>query len=164
MLRFHVILLLLFSLSVNAETDDRQSQSQNAALQLPDEIRALLNQEMQAIRKGMESLVFDIASGNWDGVQQTGDNIKNSYIMAQRLSEHQRHLLHEALPTGFKEIDSKFHHYAGMLGHVAQERDIELVHFYVYKMNEACASCHARYAQHRFEGFAAPNKHERHTH
>ena len=133
-------------------------------LQLPDDIRALVNQEMQAIRKGMESLVFDVASGNWKGIQQTGENISNSYIMAQRLSEQQRHQLHDALPTGFQEIDSRFHQYAGMLSYVAQERDMELVQFYIYKMNEACASCHARYASDKFQGFDMSDGPMRHSH
>lgn len=157
-------LLLFFSFSAAAETDTHRSPLQNDPLRLPEEIRALLNQEMQAIRKGMESLVFDVASGNWNGIHQTAQNMKNSYIMAQRLSEHQRHQLHDALPAGFQEIDGKFHHYAGMLSHVAEERDMDLVQFYVYKMNEACTSCHSRYAPHKFEGFAAPNQHMRHSH
>lgn len=164
MFRLLPVLLMLFSLSVTAETDVHKGPAQDKALQLPDDIRALLNQEMQAIRKGMESLVFDVASGNWGGIQRTGDNIRSSYIMAQRLSEHQRHQLHDALPPGFQEIDRRFHHYAGMLSHVAQERDIELVHFYVYKMNEACGSCHTRYAPHKFPGLVEPDKHMRHSH
>jgi hypothetical protein len=158
------LMFMLVALPAGAENPAGKDVTPAGGLQLPDDIRMLLNQEMQAIRKGMESLVFDVASGNWKGVQQTGLNMKNSYIMAQRLSERQRHVLHEALPEGFRAIDRRFHHYAGMLSHVAAERDIELVHFYIYKMNEACASCHARYAAQRFSGFDEPNKHLRHTH
>ncbi len=165
MRRLLPVFLLLIPLSLSAETPvSSEAPPAGAALQLPDDIRVLLNQEMQAIRKGMEALVFDVASGNWEAIRKTGDDIRSSYIMAQRLNEHQRHQLHEALPDGFKQLDNKFHHYAGMLSHVAEERDIELVHFYVYKMNEACTSCHARFAQDRFKAFAAPNRHERHSH
>lgn len=133
-------------------------------LNLSTGVKDLLKQEMNEVRKGMESLVFSIASGDWEKITETGKNIKHSYIMKSKLTESQKHELHEALPMQFKEIDKKFHYYAGMLSHVAKERDIELVNYYFYKMNESCTSCHSKFVTNRFEGFKQGNKHEKHNH
>ena len=162
--RYLVLLALACSLSVSAETGKQTPHHGDAAIQIPEDIRELLRQEMLEIRKGMESLVFAVAAGEWDEIAQIGSNIKHSYILKKKLTEDQKHRLHSALPDRFIELDRKFHHYAGMLSHVAEERDIDLVNYYVYKMNEACTSCHAIFASKRFEGFTMPNKHMRHTH
>ncbi len=133
-------------------------------LALSEGISTLLKQEMNEIKKGMESLVFSIASGDWEKIAKTGHNIKHSYIMKNKLTESQRHELHEKLPKQFRKIDKKFHYYAGMLSHVAKERDVELVNYYFYKMNESCAACHSMFVKDRFEGFKKGNRHEEHSH
>lgn len=162
--RYLVLFALAFSLSVHAETDQHASDHGGASLQIPDDIRELLRQEMLEIRKGMEALVFAVAAGEWDDIARIGSDIKHSYILKKKLTEEQKHRLHSDLPDRFVELDGKFHHYAGMLSHVAEERDIGLVQYYVYKMNEACTSCHAKFAAGRFTGFTLPNKHMQHMH
>ncbi len=129
------------------------------SIHISQELRAVLNQEMQQIKGGMESLVFATVSGNWGKISSVGHQIKHSYIMKQKLTKKQRHELHDKLPMGFKQLDKKLHNYAGMLAHVAKEHDMELVNYYIYKMNETCASCHAQYASDKFPGFKANNKH-----
>jgi hypothetical protein len=159
-----LFLLLLFTTTVNADEHKEPGHIPGGGLSLPPELKELLKQEMIEVRKGMESLVFAITSGDWHKIEETGHNIKNSYILKKSLTEHQRHQLHEALPERFRELDMKFHYYAGMLSHVAKEKDMELVNFYVYKMNEACTSCHAKYASDTFTGFKQKNRHARHDH
>lgn len=129
-------------------------------LNLSSQLLTLLNQEMQQIKVGMESLVYANVSGDWKTISKVGHNIKHSYIMAQKLTKHQRHELHQSLPQGFKTLDKKLHYYAGMLSHVAKEHDGELVNYYIYKMNETCTACHAQYATHKFPGFLKNNKHQ----
>jgi len=133
-----------------------------APIKLSDKTRALLIEEMNHVKTGMESLVFDIAAANWDNIASTGQRIKDSYILQQKLSKQQMHELHMALPEGFQALDHKFHYYAGMLAHAAKEHDMELVQFYRYKMNESCSVCHAAYATARFSNFSMGNKHEQH--
>lgn len=150
-----VIMTVLMSLSVNAAEQK---------IDLSPELRALLVEEMNAIKKGMESLVFLVASGDWHRIEETARNIEQTYIMKNRLTEHQRHELHQKLPHSFIEVDKKFHYYAGMLSHVAKEHDSELVNFYIYKMNESCVACHSKFVSDKFTGFQQKNRHEEHNH
>lgn len=158
-------LLLLSSGTVFAQGhDNHKAQADAAALPLSAEVRTLLKQEMQEIKKGMESLPFAVASGNWQQIEAVGIAVRDGYIMKTKLTAAQREELHRALPEQFQQLDQKFHYYAGMLSHAAHEHDIELVNYFVFKMNETCTACHAQYAQKTFPGFAKPNKHAEHMH
>lgn len=151
-------LLLLFSAVSQAE------EHTETPINLSPDLKALLVEEMKEIKKGMESLVTSVATGDWHAIAETGHNIKHSYIIKKSLTREQKQELKKALPVGFKSLDRKFHYYAGMLSHVAKEQDIELVHYYVSRMNEACTSCHGQYVSARFTGFTQKNKHEEHMH
>lgn len=130
------------------------------AVQLSQELRQILIQEMMAIQDGMQALVPAIAAGNWHGVAEIGRKIDDSYIMKQKLSASQMEELHRSLPAGFQELDQNFHHFAAMLAHTAKMKNSELVSFYFYKLTEACTACHAKYASHRFPGLARGPQHE----
>lgn len=140
--------------------DQHQAASHSQELNISTDLRLLLNQEMQQIRGGMESLVFANVAGDWDKIAKVGGNIKHSYIMAQKLTKEQRHQLHDGLPEGFKVLDKKLHHYAGMLSAVAKKHDRELVNYFIYKMSETCTACHAQYAAEKFPGFTKKNAHQ----
>ena len=157
------VLVLVVSSLVQAGEHNMDHKSGNG-LGLSDNLKELLKQEMNEIKKGMESLIFSIASGDWEKTAKTGHDIKHSYIIKKKLTESQRHELHEKLPMQFREIDKKFHYYAGMLSHAAKERDAELVNYFFYKMNESCTSCHSKFVKDRFEGFKQRNRHEQHDH
>jgi hypothetical protein len=148
-----VLLLLLSVTSLAGEHAER-------TINLSPDLKALLVEEMNEVKKGMESLVTSIALGDWQAIEKTGHNIKHSYILKKRLTSEQKQELMKVLPKGFKSLDKKFHYYAGMLSHVAMERDIDLVQFYRSKMNETCTTCHAQFASARFFGFTQKNKHE----
>ncbi len=155
---FMLALLSLISVASQAE------EHANKSITLSPGLRALLVEEMKEVKKGMESLVTSVATGDWPSIEATGHNIKHSYLFKKRLTSEQKLELKKVLPAGFKSLDRKFHYYAGMLSHVAKERDIELVHYYVSKMNEACTSCHAQFVSARFTGFTQKNRHEEHIH
>jgi hypothetical protein len=155
---FMLALLLLFSVASTA------GEYAEKAINLSPNLRALLVEEMREVKKGMESLVTSIALGDWKAIEETGHNIKHSYIFKKRLTGELKRELIKVLPGGFKYLDKKFHYYAGMLSHVAKERDIDLVQFYRSKMNETCTACHARFASARFTSFTQKNKHEGHMH
>jgi cytochrome c556 len=129
--------------------------STRTTLELEPELHQLLQQEMVAIQSGMQSLVPDIAAGNWASVAETGEKLQNTYIFRQQLTEAQREELHEKLPAGFQELDQSFHHAAGMLAHAAHMKNADVVNFYFYKLVDGCVSCHAKFATHRFPGFSA---------
>ena len=152
------IVLVLFTLLLPAhvlaaEPPNDVCHGEPKTIELPSELLQLLQQEMQKIRTGMESLVYAMAAADWQQIESTAADIQQGYIMKQALSAEQRHELHQALPQGFIALDQRFHYYAGMLSHVARERDMELANFFVYKMQESCSNCHAKYASARFPGF-----------
>ena len=134
----------------------------NESLALPKDISILLTLEMQAINQGMMELVPAIASADWQEIAEIGRQIKDSYIMHNRLTEQQRETLHHVLPKEFQTLDHKFHQMAGMLEHTAEMQKPELVYFYFYKLNEACGQCHSRYASEKFPGFSDSKNLEHH--
>lgn len=108
---------------------------------------------MGEVKKGMESLLFHVVSAHWPEIETIGTQIKNSYIMKKSLTPEQMKQLHQSLPKGFKKMDHKFHGYAGSLAEAARAKDMELVHYYLGKMQESCTTCHSRFARDRFPGF-----------
>jgi hypothetical protein len=159
-----MFLITVISLaSIASEPEQHHHENSDDSLLSP-EIRPLFVQEMNELKKGMELLSFAVASGDWGTIQDTGNSIRDSYILKKKLSNTQMHELHETLPAAFQELDAKFHYYAAMLSHVAVEKDIELVNYYVYKMNEVCVSCHSTFAANRFSGFKQKNRHAEHRH
>jgi len=131
---------------------------------LSHDLRHLLSKEMLALQTGMMSIIPDYVSGNWKGIAETAGKMKNSYILKQSLTETQMHELHSLLPKEFIEEDQNFHYLAGMLEHAAEKKKPELINFYFSEMNEACASCHAQFATHKFPKLASDNEKEVHSH
>lgn len=127
-------------------------------LHLSPGLTRLLQQEMQAIQKGMQSLIPAIVSGNREAIAETGDNIQHSYIMKQQLSaQHMQEL--QQLPPAFRELDQSFHRYAGMLAHAARMKNTEVVNFYFYKLTDTCVACHSRFAANRFPDLTPADDH-----
>jgi len=131
---------------------------------LSPELRALLKQEMLAIQEGMKNIVPAFASGNLEDVSEIAGQINRSFILKQKITDSQKHELHEKLPKGFIVKDQQFHKYAGMLEHVSEERHTELIGFYYSKLLESCTGCHSAYASHRFPIFINESAKEEHHH
>ncbi len=85
--------------------------------------------------------------------------------MAQKLADARREELEQDAPAAFLERDGEFHELAAGLADAARERRAPLVPIYFYKLTESCVGCHARYAAHRFPGYAkAPEATPAHAH
>ena len=123
-------------------------------IHLSPDLKALLNQEMAAIEKGMMNLIPAISAGEWDTAATIGKNIKDSFIMKQKLTNQQKDGLHRELPPVFIEMDQDFHKSAGMMAHAAEMKNADVVNFYFFKLNDACVACHAKFAAERFPGLA----------
>ncbi len=121
-------------------------------IQISPDLKKLLNQEMAAIQQGMMALIPALSAGNWEEAATIGQNIKASFIMKQKLTKAQKEELHRVLPAAFIEMDQAFHKSAGMLAHAAEKRNADVANFYFFKLNEACVSCHAKFATERFPG------------
>ena len=156
-LSVQIIFLTIFipALSFGGEHEDK-----TGVEALSPNLRALLSQEMNALQDGMMSIIPAYISGNWAAIESTAHKIKSSYILKQSLTENQVKELHSKLPHEFIEKDQRFHYLAGMLEHAAKSKKPELVNFYFSEMNEACASCHSKFATHKFPALGSNNKGE----
>lgn len=156
--------LFLFSVSFAQERHNNKMKSGPGKIDLSDDLKAALLEEMTAIDKGMAGLVHEISHANWDNIEKTAKMIEQSYIIKKKLSKAQLEQLHHKLPVGFQRMDEKFHKLAGMLAHSAKDRNIDLTSFYFYRLIESCVKCHSRYARERFPGFSGAEKQEDHQH
>ena len=124
--------------------------------QLSPELRGLFRDEMVALQGAMLELVPAIVSGDSEATARLAERMRAGYVLAQKLTDAQREELERLLPAAFLERDGEFHELAGRLAEAAREHQADLVPFYLYKLTESCVGCHARYAAHRFPGYAQP--------
>ena len=156
-----IIATLLFAL---IGTVSLNCYSESEVESLSPDLRALLKQEMLAIQEGMKNIVPAFASGDLDEVSEIAGEISRNIILKKKITDTQKHELHEKLSKDFILKDQEFHKYAGMLEHVSKEGHTELVGFYYSKMLESCSSCHSEHASHRFPIFANESATKAHHH
>ena len=141
------------------------SQAEESAVEsLSPEIRELLSKEMLLVQEGMMEIIPAYSEGNTIEIASIAKQIKESFILKQKLTKEQRQELHSKLPAKFLELDERFHYNAGMLEHAADMKKHELIGFYFSQLSEACAGCHSQYAMHRFPHLMENPKHEEHKH
>jgi hypothetical protein len=163
LLTFLFFACLMVSNTVPASEEHPHSSDRKAlSINLSPKLHQALSEEMRAIEQAMMTLVKAMAAGDWSIIAKTGEQIRDSYIMKQKLSKEDFEELHRTLPDEFREMDERFHQRAGQLSRAALEKDKELVAFYSYKLMEGCMSCHVSYAAGRFPGFSKPVRHEHH--
>jgi len=138
--------------------------SESEVESLSPELRVLLKQEMLAIQEGMKNIVPAFASGDLEEVSDIAGKINRSLILKQKITNAQKHELHEKLSKEFILKDQQFHKYAGMLEHVSKEGHTELVGFYYSKLLGSCIGCHSEHARHRFPIFANESVKKEHHH
>ena len=124
---------------------------------LSPELRAAFIAEMQNLDSSLQGAVSAVARADWAAAERAAHTIKGSFILEQQLSPNQLAELHRVLPAGFVALDRAFHEQAERLALAAKAADAQLAAFSTYKLTEACISCHAQYAQHRFPGLSAPS-------
>lgn len=117
-------------------------------------LREALSAEMLALQGGLMAVIPAAVAGNWHEVARIAEQMRDSYILKQDLSEEQLAELHQAMPASFLELDARFHYLAGMLSHVAEAKKPELVGYYLGVMTETCIACHSRHAQGKFPALA----------
>jgi len=153
-----IMIIMLLSISAFSV------QAESGVESLSPELRSLLGKEMQSLQKGMQAILPAYVSGNTHEIVRIAQNIKNSYVMKQSITKEQKHELMEKLPKSFLKLDQKFHQYAGMLAHVAEENHTELIGFYYSKLSETCLSCHSEYATHKFPALKPSKMENGHHH
>ncbi len=158
---FLTVLGIMFLASTPAHAQESPASPHD--LQLSQEVRGILQAEMREIAVAVQALVVSLASGDWESIETTSDNIRASYVMEKNLTDSQRHELEDQLPEYFKRLDAEFHARAEKLGLAATRQDPEAVAFQYYRLVESCANCHAAFAKTRFPGFSSARR-EKHGH
>ena len=141
-------------IGISQASEDKHHEShtieEGSELQISNDLKVVLNQEMNGIEAGMMKIIPAIAAGDWETIANIAKKIKNSFILKQKLTQEQIEELHQSLPAEFIEMDHGFHATAGKLAHAAHQHDGELVNFYFYKLHSQCTKCHSKYASERF--------------
>ena len=85
-------------------------------------------------------------------VAERAQNIHDSFILEQSLSEQDLKDLEAAVPPAFLELDQTFHATAAGLAAAARAEDPARAAALFGRMVEDCAACHGRFAADRFPG------------
>lgn len=158
-------LIILPSLGYAEDVHDHAVKKPVSAVEsLSPKLRKLLTEEMQALQKGMMSIIPAYAAGDWSEIKATADKMKNSYILQKNLNDKQIKELHSTLPDSFLKLDQQFHYLSGMLSHAAEMKKSELVGFYFSELSNSCIECHAQYATHKFPALLPNKKTDGHAH
>lgn len=144
--------ILLISSTLLAQNNDKHTEPMGVQT-LSSQLRVVLSQEMIALEKGMKEIFSSMIAGDYEKIEKTAGNIKNSFILKQKLTQNQKEELHTKLPEAFLALDNTFHNDAEMLEHVANIKNPELTSFYFNKMTNECVSCHQSFAQEKFPLF-----------
>lgn len=113
----------------------------------------LLRQEMQAVLQASHEIVEAAAFGEHSTVAEKAQQVHESFILEQSMSEQDRKDLIAAVPQEFVNLDRSFHELTANLAKAARARDQLLVDRYVGEIIAACGGCHGKYATDRFPGF-----------
>lgn len=119
---------------------------------LPDRVRGLLLQEMNAIERASEEILNALVRGRDAVVAEKAEAIHDSFILKQKMTESDRKALMKAVPREFVQRDRAFHELTGELAAAGREGDGARQRQLFSEMIEACTACHARYAHDRFPG------------
>lgn len=121
---------------------------------LTDRLSQLLQQEMRSIQSAMASIHISMVTGEHERVETKAQQIHDSFIMKQALTEQDKKDLMSAVPEGFVKLDKDFHRLAAGLAEAAKDRDTQKQYELYNEMTGSCIACHSRYVSDRFDGLA----------
>jgi len=143
-----MLCILLTTCILHAESENDKANTVGS--QLPNHIRALLIEEMQAITTSMDVIFRAIIAGEHEQVVPQAQAIHDSFIMAQKMTEADRKILEETLPDEFIKRDQAFHHLSADLAEAARNHDQVSQLELFQDMQNACLACHQNHALDRF--------------
>ncbi|SFR42187.1 Cytochrome C' [Marinobacter daqiaonensis] len=117
---------------------------------LTDKLRRLLQEEMRSIQGAMTSIHSAMVMGQHEAVAQSAQQIHDSFILKQSLTEQDRKDLVSAVPEGFIELDKEFHRLAASLAEAGRNRNTNEQHRIFGEMTGNCLECHSEYVSKRF--------------
>ena len=117
---------------------------------LTDKLDRLLREEMRSIQTAMGQIHSAMVMGQHDKVAKQAQDIHDSFILQQSLTEQDRKDLMSAVPKGFIKLDKEFHQLAASLAEAGRNEDTEKQHKLFGKMTGNCIQCHSTYVSDRF--------------
>lgn len=117
---------------------------------LTDKLDRLLREEMRSIQTAMGQIHSAIVMGQHEKVAQQAQNIHDSFILQQSLTDQDRKDLMSAVPEGFIELDKEFHKLAASLAEAGRNDETEKQLKLFGKMTGNCIQCHSTYVSDRF--------------
>lgn len=121
---------------------------------LPPKFRGLIIQEMLAVTEASKRILEALARGQDDVVARNAQQIHDSFVLEQEMTEAESKALHDALPHAFVERDQEFHALSAQLAEAARQGDTSRQLAVFAKMQQACIACHAVHATDRFPSLA----------
>jgi len=128
------------------------SATESVTPKLTDKLDRLLREEMRSIQSAMGQIHSAIVMGQHDKVAEQAQNIHDSFILQQSLTEQDRKDLISAVPEGFIKLDKEFHQLAASLADAGRNDDTRKQHKLFGKMTGNCIQCHSTYVSDRFPG------------
>ncbi|MBS3805724.1 MAG: cytochrome c [Oleiphilaceae bacterium] len=119
---------------------------------LTDKLSLLLQKEMRAVQGGMTSIHSAMVMGQHEIVADNAQQIHDSFILQQELTDQDRKDLRSAVPKGFIKLDREFHELAASLAEAGRNEDTKEQQQLFSKMTGNCIQCHSKYVSDRFPG------------
>jgi len=114
----------------------------------------LLRQEMAQVLAASQDILAAMVAGDHAAVAERAQQIHDSFILQQSLTEQDREDLMAAVPPEFVELDRAFHQMSGELAGAGRAEDAKREVATFNQMTDACVACHSRFAADRFPGLA----------
>ena len=122
---------------------------------LTPKLRDTLRGEMQHVPGASQDILAALVAGDHATVAERAQNVHDSLILEQSLTEQDLKDLEEAVPPAFLELDQAFHRTAAELAAAARAQDAAREAELFGRMVQDCAGCHGRFAADRFPGLGS---------
>ncbi|WP_404366200.1 hypothetical protein [Marinobacter sp.] len=119
---------------------------------LTDKLSQLLQKEMRAVQAAMNAIHPAMVTGQHETVAENAQQIHDSFILQQELTEQDRKDLMSAVPKGFIELDKEFHKLAASLAEAGRKENTMEQRQIYSEMTRNCIECHGKYVSDRFPG------------
>ncbi|MFE8071042.1 hypothetical protein QQM79_08275 [Marinobacteraceae bacterium S3BR75-40.1] len=143
---------LLAALVLGALVSSHAWAAEPVTPKLTDKLDRLLRQEMRSVQSAMGTIHTAMVTGQHEKVAENAQQVHDSFILQQSLTEQDRKDLKSAVPQGFIELDKRFHALSGQLAEAGKQEDTRKQRQLYDQMTGNCIQCHATYVSDRFPG------------
>lgn len=119
---------------------------------LTEKLSRLLQQEMRSIQAAMGTIHTAMVTGEHETVARNAQQIHDSFILKQSMTEQDRSDLMAAVPKDFIKLDKEFHKLAAELAEAGRDENTEKQGQLYHEMTRSCIACHGKYVSDRFSG------------